>query len=426
MPETDPSQYGGQSDAWSTQQAVGVPAPAPDPAAKLADQQAKAAAVQDRLNQDSPNWAGPGYVLGYDGSGDPVLRVSTNPADRTAHDQWVANGSPRGGATPAPPGPPGGIPPMPAVPAPSQAVTPFAPGVAPAPVPQSRQAFQAAPIVGPGVSNGGAPASAPLTRTITPAFNPFTGTPSGVDTAAAQAPKIDTSKADAALAGVQGYGSQLAELANSQLGNRKALALLADASNQAQSSAIGQARSGNFRDRAAAERGAVGEVAFTGQQAARDAATLTAQQEEADRNFKASMLEKAAGLGLNTAALQVDVSKANLDSVNNYINQQFQQFGLNKQLDVQQAGQVLQFTRDMAAVEAQYAALDEQSKEAFLNAEVQKYGVDKDYAAKMKELSKQGKVNWGQVLTGMLGNAVGGASAIATGRLIPQAQAPKG
>lgn len=393
------------------------PATAPAPSTQPSTSDAYAR-LQAMLDPSAPNYVGPGYTLGYDAKGVPTLSQSSNPSDRALHDQWIANGSPKGSVQAPPVAGQPGVPSMPATPQPSQSLTPFTDR---API-TSVPGRAITPTMGalPGWAGGGAPQtdSAQFTpKGFEATTDPFAAR-SGAQVAADSAPKIDTSKADAAISGVNSYGAQLAELANTDLGNAKALALLGDASNQAQSAAIGQARSGNIRDRAALERGAVGEVAFTGQQSARDAATLTAQQAESDRNFKASMLEKAAGLGLNVAALQVDMSKANLDSATNYINQQFQQFGLNKQLDVQQAGQILQFTRDMAAVEQQYAALDEQSKEAFLNAETQKYSVDKEYAAKMKELAKQGKINWGNVLTGMVGAAVSGGSMVAAKKIL--------
>ena len=253
----------------------------------------------------------------------------------------------------------------------------------------------------------------------------------------AQAPAVDRSKVDPLLGGLSGYENRIAALAGDQTGMSVAEAQLlrgdqlaklraADQLRQSQAGALGAARSS--RDRGATgllERQAVGEQAYLGQEAQRqdvlrqaelegNQAILRATESDADRRFKLDALKTAGDLGLNTAALEVDVSKADLGSANNWINNEFQQQGINKQLDQQQTEGLLNFTRDMAAIQEQYAGLDQASQQFIVDAQLKKYGIDQATYSALKQAADGRKLNWGQLLTTFVGGAVSGAAAVGT------------
>lgn len=253
----------------------------------------------------------------------------------------------------------------------------------------------------------------------------------------AQAPTVDRSAIDPLLKGLSSYQGQIAGLAGDQTGLSVAEAQLLKgdqlakirAANELQNSqagALGAARSSRNRgDTALLERQAVGEQAYLGQESQRqdvlrqaelegNQSILRATEADADRRFKLDALKTAGDLGLNTAALQTDISKADLGSANNWINNEFQQQGLNKQLDQQQTEGLLNFTRDMAAIEEQYAGLDQASQQFIVDSELKKYGIDQGTYVALKTAADGRKLNWGQLLTTFVGGAVSGAAAVGT------------
>lgn len=232
------------------------------------------------------------------------------------------------------------------------------------------------------------------------------------------------------LGGVGTYQNRIAGLAGDQTGLSVAEAQLAKATALAntqaainteasQRSALGAARGVRNRgDRALAERQAIGESAYIGQDAARtdalrqasatgDLAVLRATEADADRRFKLDALKTASDLGLNTAALEVDISRVNIERM---------QLDLGyAQLDQQQAQNILGFTRDMAAIEFQYDQLAVQDQNEADQLLMQKYQIDEDTMFKLKQLKASQQVNWGQVLTSFAAGAGQGATtALAT------------
>jgi hypothetical protein len=255
------------------------------------------------------------------------------------------------------------------------------------------------------------------------------------------APETDRSKVDPLLDNINSVQQKLAALADETRGMSAAEAALHQASRQAdlraafsaeqsQRGALGAARGARNRgDRALLERQAVGDASFIGQEAARtqamqdvaqtgQLAQLRATEEDADRRFRADVLGKAADLGLNTAALEVDISKANLGSVTNLLNNQFdllkQQGQLDlgyAQLDQQKAEAILGFTKDMATLQYEYDKLsvdDQNAADALL---MQKYGIDQQTMVALKQIKEAGKMRWDQVLTAIIGGAGSGVTA---------------
>ena len=259
---------------------------------------------------------------------------------------------------------------------------------------------------------------------------------------AAGAPQVDRAAVNAALAPVNQIGGMLTAEALQNKGAGLAESQLREATARARSAALGAARSGNRRDRVLQERQAIGEGAFLEQEGGRQAATLRAQEELQNREFKVNTLAKAGELGLNVAAYEVDLSKANLASASAFISEQFQQLGLDKQLDMQlvleqmglseqryatdtQAGiaakqlaeqrfqNVLGFTRDMAAIQLQYdqlAVQDQNEADALM---MQKYGIDQQTMTALKQIKEAGKFRWDNLLAGLAGGAGMGATGLA-------------
>jgi len=249
-----------------------------------------------------------------------------------------------------------------------------------------------------------------------------------------EAPVVNRQKIDQILGGLSSYQNKIEDLAGDNTGLSVAEAQLKKATDLAniqagidteasQRSALGAARSMRNRgDRALGERQAIGESAFIGQEAARTAALRRAQNEgdlaalrateaDSDRRFRMDALAKAADLGLNRSALEVDISKTNLDSATNWINQQFNQLGIDKQINQDQAQSLLGFTRDMAAIQQQYDALSVQDQQATDALMMQKYGIDQQTMVALKEIKEKGKFHWDQVLAGVAGGVGTAATA---------------
>lgn len=254
----------------------------------------------------------------------------------------------------------------------------------------------------------------------------------------AQAPTVNRSAVDPLLGGLQGYENRIAALAGDQTGLSLAEAQLLKsdklaslrASNelqQNQAGALGAARSARNRgDVALLERQAVGEQAYLGQEAQRqdvlrqaelegNQAILRAGEEDADRRFKLDALKTAGDLGLNTAALEVDISKADQASANNWINNEFQQQGINKQLDQAQTEAALNFARDMASIELEYDKLDAQSQQFIVDQQLRKYGIDQETYAAIRQAKEASKFKWGNFFQSFVGGAAsGGTGAVVT------------
>jgi hypothetical protein len=225
-----------------------------------------------------------------------------------------------------------------------------------------------------------------------------------------EAPKVDTKAVNGVLNDVDAIRSYLFGLAGQQKNFSVAEAQLRNAGVAAERSALGQARSGNRRDRSMLERQAIAEGASIQQGVARDAALLRAQEEDQNRRFSADAAAKAAELGLNESAYLVDIGKADLDSATNWINQEFNQLGLDKQLSVQQMGQLLQFTQAMAGVQFDYDKMsvdDQNEADALL---MQKYGIDQGTMVALKQLKEQGEFKWDQFFTTLVSGGIQGGT----------------
>ncbi len=248
------------------------------------------------------------------------------------------------------------------------------------------------------------------------------------------APTLDRAGINKNLGALNTYQNALFEMSQDNTGLSAAEAQLKKATDLAnmqagvatqdsQRSALGMARSARNRgDRALLERQAVGEAGYIGQKAASDAslrrasaegdlAILRATEEDSDRKFKLEAIKEAASLGLNTSALEVDISKANLDSANNWINNEFARANLGMQLDQQKTEAVMGFTRDMAALQFQYDQMSVQDQQETDKLMMQKYGIDQTTMIALKQIKASKEFDWNGLLTTIIGGAGSGATA---------------
>lgn len=411
------------------------------------------AAAEDNLRRrytdpTHPDYQGPGWQLTSDGG-----FLSAKLVDVQANEDWKLAKSMAAGAPPANPNPP----PEETINKTLDQVTP--PKRAPVDVAQAISKSTAAPantFKAPSaskwgtVNHGQSIVDTYLGELDTSGFK----TPAAAGGGGAAAPKpkpgeaapdIDRTRVDPLLTGITEVQQKLLALANETKGMSAAEAALHKASREAdirsqiateasQRGALGAARSARNRgDRALLERQAIGEQAFIGQEAARNDALrqaeqegnlsiLRANEEDADRRFKADVLGKAAELGLNTAALEVDISKADLGSANNWINNEFDKLKQQGQLDLGYAQldqakteSILGFTKDMATIQYEYDKMSVEDQNAADALLMQKYGIDQQTFVALKQIKEAGKFRWDQVLTQFVGGAAtGGTSAIAS------------
>lgn len=269
---------------------------------------------------------------------------------------------------------------------------------------------------------GGTTTPQPIKDAVNPPADP--NAPTG-----APAPKVDTSASDASVAGVNNTINQLVSLANTspttsaaeaQLEKSDQLAKLRaiDELRNNQAASLGAARSSRNRgDAGVLERAAVGESAYLGTKAQNqdvlrqaetenNLASLRANEEQTDFTNRANILSKAADLGLNVAALQVDISKADLGSINNYINDQFQQLGIDKQVGAQEMGQILSFSQAMSAIKYDYDKMGDADQQHTLDLMMTQYGIDANTQVAMKQIQANHKGTLEKVFDGVLGLAV--------------------
>ena len=164
------------------------------------------------------------------------------------------------------------------------------------------------------------------------------------------------------------------------------------------------------------ERQAVAEGSAIQQQLGRDAALLRAEEEDANRRFALDAANRAAELGLGEAAFRFDLANADLQSATNLLNNQFQQLGIDKQLTEAESQRLLNYARDMAAIELQYAGLNQAEKLAVMQDLTSRYGIDKQYEAALQELNSRPSY-WQNLLTTVVGGGLQGGGAALGGFL---------
>jgi hypothetical protein len=225
------------------------------------------------------------------------------------------------------------------------------------------------------------------------------------------------SKDNTGLSVAEAQLQKATELANIQAG------IATDAS---QRSALGMARGARNRgDRALLERQAIGEAGYIGQDAARtdalrrataegDLSILRATESNYDREFKLKALQAAGELGLNTAALEIDLTKVNMQDATERMKIQLGYANL----DADKARDIMNFTRDMASIQFEYDKLSVEDQNEADRLLMQKYGIDQQTYVALKQIKEEGKFQWDQVLTAFVGGAATGASGAGATKLM--------
>lgn len=364
------------------------------------------------LDPSSPNYLGPGYksFMGPDGA------LQLKLVDPEAQNAWkVASGA-------------GGGPVQPTIPTLADLTQAAAPAAAPrAPLSAAQNLGNAAPMSTAGFVAPMAaqrPAMVVAAPQMAPNLMPVgvlgAGGPNAVGGATSANPEaggpaeVDRAKIDALLGNVNKATGGLAALAASEDQYSAAQAQLAQGTAAVQANTLALARSGNRRDSAALGAQALQRNVELGGEATRSAAALRAQEEDQNRRLKLDAFKAAGDLGLNTAALEVDVNSLNMTAATSYLNNLFETNRLGLQLDEAEAARVTNFIRDMALVEKDYYALSAAERQSFRDDLTRRYGIDKGTALALKQLDKSDDLNWGQLATGFVsGAAQGGTSALA-------------
>jgi hypothetical protein len=289
------------------------------------------------------------------------------------------------------------------------------------PVPTNPATVIGADVVptGPGVPAPPAPAPG-----ATGATNPAAGTTGAPGSTGTSQAVSDL------LGGVTSYQGQIAALAGDNTGLSVAEAQLKKASDLAnmqagiatqnsQSAALGMARSARNRgDRALLERQAVGEAGYIGQKAAYEEAlrrvalegdlgVVRATEDKNDRDFKLAALKAAGELGLNSAALGIDLNRVNMADATERMK-----IALGySELDQTKARDLMAYTRDMASIQYKYDELSVTDQNEADKLLMQKYNIDQDTMLKLKELRQKTKVDWNGLLTKFAAGAGKGLTA---------------
>ena len=236
------------------------------------------------------------------------------------------------------------------------------------------------------------------------------GSPAGSSNVPGEAPKVNRDAINDVLGSTQSIQSYILGLAGQGRDYSLAEAQLRQATEQATAHALGQARAGNRRDRGLLERQAVAEGAYNQQQAGRDTALLRAQEEDQNRRFQLDTAAKAAELGLDVASAMTNIEQIDVASANNYLNNQFQQLGIDKQISEDRMKEILGFTRDMAMIQFNYDQLSVDDQNEADKLLMQKYGIDQQTMVQLKQIKEQGKFKWSDLLANMAGGLVGGVT----------------
>lgn len=216
------------------------------------------------------------------------------------------------------------------------------------------------------------------------------GNPANTSAPTGAAPStVDRTRIDALLGNVNTATSGLLGLAANDQDLSLAQAQLAQGAEAASRAALGQARSGNTRDRALNERAAVGEGAALAQDANRQASVLRAQEEADNKKIRIDAYKAAGDLGLNAGALDLNAQSVDINAATNYLNQLFDTKRTGMQIDAANAGKLVDVVRDINLLGVQYATLDQGEKDAIRKDLTTRYGIDAGTQQQLDALDAQ-------------------------------------
>jgi hypothetical protein len=411
---------------------AGIDAGARMTAADPAGARSRIAASNETLRRSitdpsAPNYRGPGWEeRGYGPDGGLIVGRSSDPAKVQAQNAWeLQTGS-------------SGAPVQPAIPTLDDLNAALAPRQAPAPLPVGQQVrtalgqLPAQPManaigVTPSALSGAQSnrsdvyaRSAPVRAGVDlgQGTSALPGKPTSANPEAGGPAEVDRAKIDALLGNVSKANSGLMGLAQNDAQFSQAQAQLAIGTAQAQRNAISQARSGNRRDSAAMGARALQTVSELGSEATRSSALLRAQEEDSNRRLKLDAFKAAGDLGLNSAALEVDVNNLNMQAATSYLNNLFETNRLGMQLDEAEATRVTNFVRDMALVAKDYYALSMAERASVRDDLTRRYGIDEQTKLGLEQLDAQPGF-WEQAALGLVGGAGQGVTGALTSFLLP-------
>lgn len=377
------------------------------------------AALLEQLNPSSPKYRGPGWVQGPTAPNGAVTLVrSADPGAIQAQNQFEIGQQTAQPAIPT-------LADLNAAVAPTQ--------TAPPPLTLNQRLNQTGPLGSQGYATAlrGAPAvGVSGVPQVNPALMPQgvtlgAGGPAAVNGATSANPEaggpaeVDRAAIDKLLGNVSKATSGLAGIAETDAKYSAAQAQLALGTAAAQSNALSLARSGNRRDAAALGARALQTNAELGAEASRSSSLLRAEEEDAKRRLKLDAYKAAGDLGLNTAALEVDVNNLNMQAATSYLNNLFETNRLNLQLDEAEAARVTNFVQSMALVAKDYYALNLAERQSVRDDLTRRYGISEQMKAALAQLDAQPGF-WEQAALGLIGGAGQAASsALATFALGP-------
>lgn len=362
-------------------------------------------------NPNDPGYQGPGYV--YEparGWGLPVANVAINQAwwaEQRNKLELAANQAsvPSLGDAPAP--------------VDTNIIQPPSPFVPPSRDVSQQRPIIASPIAGRGLDasalfdDGGMRPASPIDAGAVKAAIAGMGAAPPPDPGTTPA-EVDRERIDQLLRSVNSATSGLLGIANTRDQFSQAQAQLAISTEDAQRAALGRARSGSRRDRSMLERQAIAEGATLASDQGRSAALLRGQEEEATQKLRLDAFKAAGDLGLNAAALEVDVNQLDMNAATNYLNQVFETNRLGLTIDQAEAQRITNFTRDMALIAKDYYALSLQERQSIRDDLTRRHGISEQSRIAIEQLDAQPGF-FEQAALGLLAAAPGVIATVATG-----------
>lgn len=385
---------------------------------RTAIQNANASLIASVTDPNAPNYRGPGWeVKGYDDNGAVKVGRSADPGKQQAQNAFEVQTQ---------------MPAQPAVPTlatldaavnqPAQpvALTPqqqFQNAALPASTGFQQNTLSRTPqTLTPGSQGALAGRSQALFAGM-PNLNPGTsalpGNPTSQNPEAGGPASVDRTRIDALLGNVSKATSGLAGLAATEDQFSMGQAQLAQGLAQGQANTLALARGGNRRDAAGLGARALQVNSEMAGEATRSSALLRAQEEDQNKRLKLDAYKAAGDLGLNTAALEVDVNNLDMTAATSYLNNLFETNRLGLQLDEAEAARVTNFIRDMALVEKDYYAMSLAERASFRDDLTRRYGISESTKLGLEQLDKSDDLNWNQLAVGFVsGAAQGGTGAL--------------
>lgn len=234
-----------------------------------------------------------------------------------------------------------------------------------------------------------------------------TSTPTHRD-ATAGAPTLDRSAVDQTIGKLNTIRGKITQLAEVDRQFSVAGAQADQARSQAELSALGAARGTPSKNRDAALSQAGGALGRAESAIASQEATGRTTEAEDNQRFKLAAYDAAGKLGLNTAALDVDIAQLDMRAATNYLNNLFSDNRTKVELNDDQAARALSYLKDMALLEKDYYAMSLDDKNRLEERILARHEIDQRTRVALAQ-AKASKTSPLEILAGI------GQAAIQTG-----------